>query len=225
MQIVLNRLRTVLANEQLPEQMPANDILLDPQQLATLWARFQFYRVVLLPTGLPLLLNAQRYAQITRSRAVVDAAEYASLQKDYCKFASHCRVEVRSIKEKAEWPIEYHVLAATHGLQPVLEGERGWPFLPGMVFSLVLTAIDSAPEAQPCPALVVSPAEGMAGRDFGPSSRVEFVATHERSMFGYNTIEALMVNRYAAVPDVAALLAAASQTYSYGGRMFCYIDY
>ena len=153
------------------------------------------------------------------------AAEYASLQKDYCKFASHCRVEVRSIKEKAEWPLEYHVLAATHGLQPVLEGERGWPFLPGMVFSLVLTAIDSAPEAQPCPALVVSPAEGMAGRDFGPSSRVEFVATHERSMFGYNTIEALMVKRYAAVPDVAALLAAASQTYSYGGRMFCYIDY
>ena len=72
MQIVLNRLRTVLANKQLPEQMPANDILLDPQQLATLWARFQFYRVVLLPTGLPLLLNAQRYAQITRSRAVVD---------------------------------------------------------------------------------------------------------------------------------------------------------
>ena len=94
-----------------------------------------------------------------------------------------------------------------------------------MVFSLVLTAIDSAPEAQPCPALVVSPAEGMAGRDYGPSSRVEFVATHERSMFGFNTIEALMVNRYAAVPDVAALLAAASQTYSYGGRMFCYIDY
>ena len=72
MQIIVNRLRTVLANEQLPEQMPANDILLDPQQLATLWARFQFYRVVLLPTGLPLLLNAQRYAQITRSRAVVD---------------------------------------------------------------------------------------------------------------------------------------------------------
>ena len=204
MQIIVNRLRTVLANEQLPEQMPANDILLDPQQLATLWARFQFYRVVLLPTGLPLLLNAQRYAQITRSRAVVDAAEYASLQKDYCKFASHCRVEVRSIKEKAEWPLEYHVLAATHGLQPVLAGERGWPFLSGMVFSLVLTAIDSAPEAQPCPALVVSPAEGMAGRDYGPSMRVEFVATHERSMFGYNTIEALMVNRYAAVPDVAA---------------------
>ena len=72
---------------------------------------------------------------------------------------------------------------------------------------------------------MVSPAEGMAGRDDGPASRVEFVATHERSMFGYNTIEALMVNRYAAVPDVAALLAAASQTYSYGGRMFCYIDY
>ena len=149
MQIIVNRLRTVLANEQLPEQMPANDILLDQQQLATLWARFQFYRVVLLPTGLPLLLNAQRYAQITRSRAVVDAAEYASLQKDYCKFASHCRVEVRSIKEKAEWPLEYHVLAATHGLQPVLEGERGWPFLPGMVFSLVLTQCATASAFRP----------------------------------------------------------------------------